>query len=119
MKVSLTIICILCMFFNIHAQDRSSYNLAKEAIETFEVDEILNTAPLEKVIQLKNLLPKLKNDLLDELKIVILITEKQLARKKIERSFWMNGVIEYILLSYNLELIIYACELRINNSIEK
>jgi len=114
-KIFLLLFFISCSVFYSIAQNRHVYKLAKEVHETIEVSKILNTAPLERVTQLKKLLPQLKNDLLDELKAFIVDMEKKVARKEIERSVWMNGIIDYVTLSYNLELLLYACELRISS----
>lgn len=121
-KLFLLLLFVSCFVFYSSAQDRSVYEFAmKEVYEKVNVEDILNHKSLENIVNLKRAFLKLKDDLLNELKVNIIYLEKKLARKEIERSVWLNTIIDYITLSYNLELLLYACELKIEdaNKIQK
>ena len=93
--------------------DKNFYNRSEEIIYSINVNDILNNYSLKEAIKLKIRLSEIKEDLLHEYLKNLKIYEKKLARREIEHEDWLKLITDYALVSYNLELLQYACELKI------
>ena len=98
--------------------DKSFYNICDNINNSLDIDKILYEYSLEEALKLEKKLSDLKEKLLYEYIKNLGIYEKKLIRKEIERVLWLKLTIDYTLVSYNLELLRYACELKIEDIIK-